>query len=121
MNMNVRKYLGASVLSVTLLLAAGVPGWASGSRTVTLRHDAALSGTSLAAGQYKVQWQTHSPEATVQFLRHHKVVLSAEGKVEVRNKTYDHDTVVYDADSKGSMSLVEIRFAGSNKVLVFNR
>jgi hypothetical protein len=121
MNMKIRKYLGASVLSVALLLAAGIPGLAASSRTVTLHHDAVLSGTSLTAGQYNIRWETHSPEATVQFLRRHKVVLSTEGKIESRDKTYEHDTVVYDAGPNGGMSLVEIRFAGSSQVLVFNQ
>ena len=121
MNMNIRKHLGASVMAVGLLLAAGIPGLAENARTITLQHDAVLSGTSLTAGRYHIQWQTHSPEATVQFVRRHKVVLSTEGRVEARNKTYDHDAVVYNAAPDGSMSLVEIRFAGSSDVLVFNQ
>jgi hypothetical protein len=121
MNMNIRKHLGASVMAVGLLLAAGIPGLAANARTVTLRHDAVLSGTSLSAGKYNIQWQTHSPEATVQFVRRHKLVLSTEGRVEARNKSYDHDAVVYNAAPDGSMSLVEIRFAGSSDVLVFNQ
>jgi len=121
MNTKIRKYLGASALSVALLLAAGIPSLAASSGTVTLHHDAVLSGTSLTAGQYNIRWETHSPEATVQFVRRHKVVLSTEGRVEARNKTYDHDTVVYNTAADGSMSLVEIRFAGSSDVLVFNQ
>jgi hypothetical protein len=120
-NMNIRKCFGTSLLSVALLLAAGIPGFASNSRTVTLQHDAVLSGTSLAAGRYTVQWEAHSPEATVEFVQHHKVVLSTEGRVEQRDKKYDRNAVVYNAASDGTMSLVEIRFAGSSKVLVFNQ
>jgi len=119
--MTIRKHLGASVMALGLLLAAGIPGLAANSRTVTLRYDVVLSGTSLTAGQYHIQWQTHSPEASVQFVRRHKVVLSTEGKVEARNKSYDHDAVVYNTAADGSMSVVEIRFAGSSDVLVFNR
>jgi hypothetical protein len=121
MNMNIRKCLGTSALSLALLLASGIPGLAKNSRTVTLNHDAVLSGTSLSAGKYSIRWETHSPEATVQFVQHHKVVLTTEGRVEERDKTYDRDAVVYNTASDGSMSLVEIRFAYSNKVLVFNQ
>ena len=121
MNMNIRKFLGTSLLSMALLLAAGIPSLAKNSRTVTLRHDAALSGTSLAAGRYSIRWETHSPEATVEFVQHHKVVLSTEGRVEERDKSYDRDAVVYNGAPDGTMSLVEIRFAGSNKVLTFNQ
>ena len=121
MNMNIRKSLGTSALSVALLLASGIPALASHSATVTLYRDLVLNGTSLPAGKYTVQWQTHSPEATVEIVRHHQVVLSTEGRVEERSKGYDHDAVVYNTASDGTMSLVEIRFAYSNKVLVFNQ
>ena len=121
MNMNTRKCLGASVLSLALLLASGIPGLAKNSRTVTLSHDTVLSGTNLAAGRYSIRWETHSPRTTVEFVQHHKVVLSTEGRVEERDKHYDSDTVVYSTAPDGTMSLLEIRFADSNKVLVFNQ
>ena len=121
MNMNIRKSLGTSVLSVALLLASGIPALAKDSRAVTLSHDVVLNGTTLPAGKCSVRWETHSPEATVEFVQHHKVVLSTEGRVEERSKGYDHDAVVYNTAPDGTMSLVEIRFAYSNKVLVFNQ
>ena len=119
--MKITKYLGTSALSVALLLAAGMPALAKNSRTVTIQHGAVVQGTALPAGKYSIQWQTHSPEASVQFLQHHKIVLTAEGRVEQRDKSYERDAVVYSTASDGSMSVVEIRFADSNKVLVFNQ
>jgi len=121
MKMNVRKFLGTTALSAGLLLAAGIPGLAANSRTVTLNYNAVLSGTSLAAGRYSIRWETHSPEATVEFVQHHAVVLSTEGRVEVRDKKYDRNAVVYNTAPDGTLSLVEIRFAHSNKVLTFNQ
>jgi hypothetical protein len=121
MNMTIRKSLGTSVLSVALLLASSIPALAKKSATVTFPHDLVLNGTSLPAGKYTVRWQTHSPEATVEIVRDHKVVLSTEGRVEERSKGYDRDAVVYNIASDGTMSLVELRFAYSNKVLVFNQ
>jgi hypothetical protein len=121
MNMDVRKYLGTSVLSVALLLACGIPALASHSAKVTLSHDLVMNGRSLPAGKYTIRWETHSPEATVEIVRNHEVVLSTEGRLEERSKRYDRDAVVYNTASDGTMSLVEIRFAESNKVLVFNQ
>jgi hypothetical protein len=121
MNMDVRKYLGTSVLSVALLLASGIPALAKNARTVTFSHDVVLNGTTLPAGKCLVQWETHSPEATVEFVQHHKVLLSTEGRLEERSQGYNRDEVVYNTASDGTMSLVEIRFADSNKVLVFNQ
>lgn len=119
--MNIKKNLGMTALSVALLLASGIPSFAANSRTVTLQHDAVLSGTGLSAGRYSIRWQTHSPEATVDFVRRHKVVLSTEGRVEERDKTYDRDAVVYSTHPDGTWSVIEIRFANTNKVLVFNQ
>jgi len=120
MKKNFRRYVATGVVTLGLLAAASLPALAKDSRTVTLDHAAVLNGSSLPAGKYNIQWQTHSPEATVEFMRHHKVVATTEGRVEQREKTYDRDMVVYNTASDGSMSVVEIRFADSNKVLVFN-
>ena len=121
MNMDIRRYLGTSFLSVALLLASGIPALAKNSRTVTISHDFVLSGTSLPGGQYTVTWETHSPGATVEFVRHHKVVLSTEGISEDRGKNYENNAIVYTTTPDGTVTLSEIRFAHSNKVLVFNQ
>jgi hypothetical protein len=140
MNVNLRKYFGTSVLSVALLLAAGVPALAANSRKVALLHDVVVNGVTLRAGQYTIRWQTHSPEATIQFVRHNEVIAGTEGRIEVRKGAYqcnvrfnalsqletcangyNRDAVVYNTAPDGTMSLVEIRFAYSNKVLVFNQ
>jgi hypothetical protein len=121
MKSNFRKCFATGILCAGLLLAAGIPASAKNSRTVTLQYGAVFHGTSLPAGRYNIKWQTHSPEATVEFLQHHQVVVSAEGKVERRDRTYERDAIVYGAGSDGSMSVLEIRFADSNKVLVFNQ
>ena len=118
--MDIRKYLGTSILSAALLLACGIPGLAKNSRTVALPHDAVLSGKTLPAGNYVVQWEAHSPQAVVEFAQRHKVVLSTEGRCEDRGKKYYSNVVVYDTASDGSRTISEIRFAGSSEVLVFN-
>ena len=116
-----RKWFGTGVLSLGLLLAAGIPASASGSRTIKLEHAIVLQGKNVPAGWYKVEWQTHSPEATVQLLQEGKLVATTDGKLEVRDRTNSCDSVLYDAMPDGTMSLLEIRFGGSRKVLVFNR
>ena len=73
-------------------------------------------------------------------MQHHKVVFSTGGgfeerfkgydrkevvntgsKIEERTNAYDRDLVVYDTAPDGTLSLVEIHFAYSNRVFVFNQ
>jgi hypothetical protein len=121
MNKNIRKCFGTGVLSLVLLLAARVPALAKNSRTIVLSQDAVVSGKTLPAGEYVVQWQAHSPQANVEFAQGRKVVLSAEGRFEDRGKKFNSTTVLYDSDSNGSKIISEIRFAGSSEVLVFSQ
>jgi ketosteroid isomerase-like protein len=67
-----------------------------------------------------VRWEASSPQAAVEFSRGHKVVLSTEGKIEDRGKKYDSNSIVYHTASDGTITIGEIRFAGSSQVLVFN-
>jgi hypothetical protein len=137
--MNFTKHVGMSVLPVALILAAGVSCLAKNSEGVTFLHSVVVNGTTLPAGHYTVQWNGQSPAATVVFSHRRKVVLSTDGTVLTRKGNYrnmtlatrdmaseganvsDPLTVVYDTAPDGTMSLVEIRLAASNKVLVFNK
>ena len=137
--MKLTKYMGTSVLPVALILAAGVSCFAKNSEGVTFLHDMVVNGSILPAGHYTIHWDDHSPAATVEFSQHRKVVLSTDGTVLTRKGNYrsmtlatqdkasegvnvsDPLTVVYDTAPDGTMSLVEIRLAASNKVLVFNK
>ncbi len=119
--MNIRKYLGTSILSAVLLLACGIPALAKNSRTVVLTHNAVLSGKTLPAGEYVVRWEAHSPQAVVEFKQAYKIVLSTEGRLEDRGKKSDSDMVIYNTAADGTSAINEIRFAGSSEVLVFNQ
>jgi len=116
---NFSKYFETGILVSGLLLAACIPALAINSGTVTLLHDATVHGKPLRAGTYMVEWKTHSPEATVQFSQRFKVALFAEGRIERRARVYEQNSVVYDTAPDGSLFVIEIRFANSNKVLVF--
>lgn len=118
--MRTRKYLATSMFSLALLLACGIPGLAKNSRLVSIDHSALLNGKTLPVGQYQVTWENHSPEATVQFERKHQVVVMADARLEERDKKYPANMVVYDTAADGTMSVREIRFAGSKQVLVFS-
>ena len=116
-----RMCLGTLILSVALLLAASIPGLAKKSRTVALTRDVVLNGTNLPAGQYVIRWEAHRLRATVEFVRGEKVVLSTQCTFEDRRKKYLFDSVLYDTASDRTMTISEIRFAGSSEVLVVER
>ena len=118
--MAVKRHLGIFVVSVVLVLAYGVPGFAKNSRSVAISHAIVVSGTTLPAGEYAVRWEGQSPQASVEFVKNKKVVASAQCKFEDRGKKYDSSTVIYATNPDGSNTISEIRFAGSSEVLVFN-
>ncbi len=94
--MKLRKTLSVTIVAVAFMVLVGASAKAKESGNVLLPYDATVAGSHLASGSYNVQWQTHSPEATVSFLHGNKVVATAEGKVVDRGKKYQSNEVVYD-------------------------
>jgi hypothetical protein len=117
--MKLRKSLYITIVTLVFFVAAGAAANSKDSRSVLLHYDATVAGSHLASGEYAIKWQTHSPEATVTFLRGSKVVATAEGKVVDRGTTYLSNGVVYDEAGNGAREIREIRFKGSSEVIVF--
>jgi hypothetical protein len=111
------------VLVLALLVFASAGAFAKNLRTLTLNSAATLNGTPVAAGEYSVNWQTHSPEATVTLTGRNanRVTTTVEGRWEERNTKYESDAVVTDKRSDGSLAIIEIRFAGLRGALVFGK
>ncbi len=118
--MTLRKSVGATILAMAFLMAVGATAKTSGSRNILLYYDATIAGTHLTSGSYDVQWQTHSPEATVTFILKGKVLATTQGTVEDRGKKYLANEVVYNTAPDGTRTVREIRFRGSSLVIVFN-
>ena len=87
---------------------------------VNLTFNATVAGTPLSKGSYNVQWQTHSPQATITFTKGGKTVATAEGKVVDRGTKYDMNQIVYMAQPDGTRQIQEIRFQGLSQVIDFN-
>jgi hypothetical protein len=115
MDMKLRNTLSVVILAMACVVAAQ----AKDSREVVLHSDVTVAGSHLASGSYNVTWQTHSPEATVTFLRGKKVVATAEGKLVDRGTAASFNEVVYHDKADGTTLIQEIRFKGSSEVLVF--
>jgi hypothetical protein len=120
--MKIRQYLGVGFLLVGLLLASGIAALAESnySGPVKLNQDVIVHGKTLPAGKYRVRWTTHSPEANVEFTQRNSVVVSTEGTYVDRGHKYHQNMYVTDTAANGTLRLVEVRFAGSSRVLTFN-
>ncbi len=117
--MKLRKVSTVTMAAVAFFVVAGAMAKARDSSSVLFPYEATVAGSRLASGRYNVQWETHSPAATVSFLRGSKIVATAEGKVVDRGTRYPSNEVMYNVGADGARSVQEIRFKGSSEVIVF--
>ncbi|MBZ5552879.1 MAG: hypothetical protein LAO21_09180 [Acidobacteriia bacterium] len=108
-----------SILTLAVLLMASVPALAKDSVTVTVTHPLSFHGGQVAPGDYKVSWVTHSPDATVTFKHSDKVAVTADARLVDRDERYSTSAVVYQNNSDGTRTLLEIRIGGTKQALVF--
>jgi hypothetical protein len=104
---------------LAFVLAIGVFAFAKDARSLHLNFDALLNGKELRQGDYRVQWESHSPQVTVSFLQGKNTVATAEGRWVDRDMTSPSNTVVYDTNPNGSRTILEIRLAGLKQAIVF--
>jgi hypothetical protein len=116
--MSVTKVVGNLAMALVIMLVAGSSLYAKDSQTMTLKSPAVLGSTKFDPGSYKVMWSGTSDSA-VTFKQGKKVVATAQGKLVKRDAKYSTGGVVYTTNPDGSHSIQEIRFAGSDEVLVF--
>lgn len=89
------------------------------SRDLTLRPSTASRGVAEApAENLVVNWETYSPEVTVNFVKAGDTVAKAEGKWVRKRIPYDYDAIVYKQNGNGSRTLLEIWFHGMNRAVV---
>ena len=118
--MKLRMTLSVTIAALAFIVAASATAQPKNFRSVIVHYDAKIAGTQLASGRYDVKWESHSPEATVSFLRGKNVVATAKGKLEDRGTKYSANQVVYEQSADGSRVIHEIRFRDSSEVIVFN-
>jgi len=116
--MTVERHVAKLAITLAILLVAGSALYAKDSQTLTLSSPASLGSVKFEPGNYKVTWQPGASDSAVTFKRGKTVVATAQGKWVKRDAKYDIDSVVYSQNPDGSRSITEIRFAGSDEVLV---
>jgi PilZ domain-containing protein/sporulation related protein len=92
-----------------------------GFRTLTLPSAVTLNGTHMPVGLYFISWDSYVPDVFVKFEKDSSVITTAEGKWVRRPVRYEDDAIVYRKNGDGSRTLLEIRFAGMSKALVFGK
>ena len=95
------KILGLLIL---IIFAVNLSMWANNQKTLPFRTEVTLNGNKLPAGFYEISWISHSPEATVTFVRAGRVMVTAMGKWVDRDTKYTTD-----ASYTATMPMVRIR------------
>jgi cell division protein FtsN len=90
-----------------------------GSRSFWLPKGLTLQGTQIPFGDCVVSWESYVTDAFVTFEKDGSVVTRAEGKWMERGARYQENGLVYQRNVDGSRTLLEIRFAGLSRALVF--
>jgi hypothetical protein len=90
-----------------------------GSRNFTLSSRVTLDGTDMPLGDFVIRWESYVPEAKVKFLQNDELVLSTAGRWVDRGVKNERNAFVYERKGNGAHRLLEIRFAGMTRVLVF--
>jgi len=98
------------IMGVALLLASSA--FAATKGTLSLHHPTNVNGTTLSAGDYKLEWDGAGPNVEVSILQGKKVVAKVPAKLVDVSSPYDNDAAVVKNNGDGSTSLSEARFGG---------
>jgi len=104
---NISKVL---VASLTLLLASSA--FAATKASLTLDHPTTINGTTLKAGDYKLQWEGTGPNVEVSIIRGKNVVTKVPARLVDMNSASQNNAAVFTQNSDGSTTLKGARFEG---------
>ena len=90
-----------------------------GSRDFLFSSNVTLNGTRIPVGDLVISWESYLPDARVRFSRNDSVVASGDARWVDRGEKTERNAFVYERRPDGSHLLLELRFAGMSKVLVF--
>ena len=79
-----------------------------------------LNATQVPVGDYTISWESYSPDAVVKFTRNYDLVVTADGKWMKSDVAYPLNAIVWRKGADGSQTLLEIRFGGMSRALVFH-
>ena len=110
---NITKSL---TLGVAVLLASSAFA-GTNKTTLQVQEATTISGTKLAPGEYKVQWEGNGPNVEMSILKGKNVVAKVPARVVELPSASPSDAAVVHRNEDGSRSLSEIRMSGKKYAL----
>jgi hypothetical protein len=98
------------IMGLALLLASSA--FAAEKASLTLTHPATVNGTTLKAGDYKLQWDGNGPNVEVSILKGKTVIAKVPAKIVDLGATTHNNAAVTRVNSDGTSTLAGARFEG---------
>jgi ABC-type nitrate/sulfonate/bicarbonate transport system substrate-binding protein len=98
------------VITLALLLASSA--FAANKATLTLQHPTIVNGTTLKAGDYKLQWDGTGPDVELSIVQGKNVVAKVPAKIVELNATTQNNAAVMKTNADGTSTLAGIRLEG---------
>jgi hypothetical protein len=117
--MSMMKILGLTAAMFGIVLAANTGVRAAEVHYLKLPRTMVLAGVDLRAAIYTVQWDLQGPRATVTFSRKGRIVATVQGDCATFDKSVPNDTLYFSKDPDGFLAIGALRFASTNKGIVF--
>jgi hypothetical protein len=103
------------IMGAALLLASSA--FAATKANLELSSSATISGTTLNAGDYKLEWDGTGPNVEVSVLKGKNVLAKVQGKLVDLDKPAAGDSVVFTTGANGSNTVAAVRFNGKKYAL----
>lgn len=103
------------VLGAALILASGA--FAATKASLSLSNPVVVNGTTLKAGDYKLQWDGSGPDVELNIMQGKKVVAKAPAHLVNLDNVAENSAAVTRKSDDGTSTLAGVRFAGKKFAL----
>ena len=113
--MKTSKMSKGLLLGLALLLATSA--FASNKGSLAVTDNCMVAGKQLAKGDYKVSWEGNGPDVQINIMKGKNVVATVPAHMTELNSNAQGASAILSANTDGSKTLSEIRFAGKKYAL----
>ena len=104
-------------LVVGLALTLASSAFAASKANLTLNNPTSINGTSLKAGEYKLQWDGNGSNVEVSIMQGKKVIAKVAAKLVDLNQSSASDAALLKQNGDGTTTLTGVRFQGKKFAL----